>query len=72
VRRADSLTSTMYRLFRNSGILHLLEPCLDLIRIAVSLGQGLVEGCFEHRNGPLISIKCWGFLDKLKNLSSQE
>ena len=61
--RANSLTSTMNRLSRNSGILHLLEPCLDLIGIAVPLGQGLVEGCFEHRNRPLISIKCWGFLD---------
>ena len=63
MRRADSLTSTIYQLSRNSGIIHLLEPYLDLLEIAAPLGQGLVEGCFEHRNGPLISIKCWRFLD---------
>jgi len=59
---ADSPTSTMYRLSRNSGILHLLEPYLDLIGIAVPLGLGLVEGCFEHRNGPLISLSAGDFL----------
>jgi len=63
VRRADSLTSTMYQLSRNSGILHLLEPYVDPKGTAVPLSQALVEGCFERRNGPLISINCWGFLD---------
>jgi len=53
VCRADNLTSTMSQLSRNSGIFHLWEPYLFLIGIAVPLGQELVEGCFEHRNGTL-------------------